>query len=191
MSRTKGITIMVDGRKLDAKIREIEGKNYKGTRISTFILRRDFSYYSKVVRTGVCNREDFATLCSYYELNQDDYILPETVEVTHTSEAKSEETATPNNDALVAILTNIYQTNKENSSIMIEMLEEMEKINKKLDSLSEVAAVVSQMEEYSHQTAECTAKQTATIGEIRSNVNILQGRVKELVAKTGNRHETK
>lgn len=184
---SRGVTINVDGRKLDEAIRKIEGKNYKGTKISTFILRKDFSYYSKVVRTGVCNKEVFNTLCNYYDLNEADYIITEPVVVE--TEKKSETEVPATNEALITLLTNLYKVERDNGNILIEMLEEMEKLNKKLDNIPEITAVVGQIEEHTQQTAECSVKSIATIGEIRSNVNILQGRVKDIAVKVGVKNE--
>ena len=185
----KGVTINVDGRKLDYDIKKIEGKNFKGTRISTFILKRDFSYYSKVVRTGVCNVDDFKTLCAYYELKEDDYIIKkeEPTKVTSAETASKTPSQIVNLDALIVGINKMYQIQKDNSGIMLEMLQELENANKKINSLEnalgQIVNNIIPIKENTDAVRSDASKMVNTLAETRSAVNIIQGRIKELNGK--------
>ena len=178
----KGVTINVDGRKLDYDIKKIEGKNFKGTRISTFILKRDFSYYSKVVRTGVCNVDDFKTLCAYYELKEDDYIIKkeEPKEITHNEETTKTPSQIVNLDALIIGINNLYQIEKANNENIGELLRELKVTNTKINRLENV---LGQLLTNSIPIKENSHKMVSALTDTRSTVATIQGRVKELLGK--------
>lgn len=183
METRKSITVRLDGKKLDAVIRQIEGDNYKGIKISQFILHRDVSYYSKIIRNGVCNAEDFKTLCAYYELNEEDFIFNEPENNSNETTAKVKPIA-PSSDKnvelLVVGLNKMYELEMNNQKLLNDLLTEIRATNVKMNRLENA---LGQIVSNSIEIKTTVSNDSGTIRDIKSGVAVTSGRLKDLLGK--------
>jgi len=101
--------IKIDGLKLDEAIRKAEGSGFNQGKISQFIMCKDKSYYSGMLRRNEISGDTLQRVCEYYDLDKDDFII--------TEKSKKQEIQriadTQNYDNLILLLTGIDKTLKE------------------------------------------------------------------------------
>ena len=101
--------IRINGELLDKHIKEIEGEKFDASKISTFILGRDKTYYKKCLLQNSLAEDVLDRVCKYYELTKDDYIITEE-KVKETIQQKAD---TMNYDNVILLLQGIDTAMKE------------------------------------------------------------------------------
>ena len=168
-------TVKIYGEKLDKHIKEIEGKNFKGVKISTFILGADQTYYSKSINSGTININQLDKLCAYYDLDKNDYIVtteePKPVTIDSTS----------NNgqlDTIIVGLNVLYEAQKQNNELMSQMLEQLKIVNTRVNRLENA---IGQIVSNSIQIKELGEEAYKETKEVKSSVAIINGRVRDIL----------
>ena len=149
-------TVKIDGKKLDAAIKKVEGDKWNQSKISCYIMNMKKSYYCYAVTNNLMNPEVLDRVCQYYDLDKDDFII------TAEDEKKQiqQQADTQNYDNLILLLTGIDKTLKEllaaeksTQFILNEMKNNLIKSNSNEKQICDLLEAAEKRKQAYHHTA--------------------------------------
>lgn len=163
------ITINVE--KLENDLRQIEGERFAGTKIAEFIMGYDKTYWSYMRKEKRCNVKGLNKLCSYYNLQPDDYkAVAESIKPAETPKAF-------NIDTVVIGLNQLYQIEKENNELMKQILEQIKVQNTKTNRLENaLGQIVGNVVEIK----DTTNGNNTLLRDLKSTGAVVSGRLRDI-----------
>lgn len=149
-------------------------------KISTMVLGTDQSYTSKACNTGRINDVYLRKLCEFLSLNYDTVLIADVLKESATKSVASNnpEVAIPHLETLIVGMNTMYEIQKEYSATMKDLLVEIKALNAKQNRIENA---LGQLVQNSIITKENTNKICDSANSIRSQLNLANGRLKDLV----------
>lgn len=127
-SRMQSKTVKFNVEKLS---KAISDSKITGVKLSTMILGKGNTYVSEALRDGRCNADALKKLCEFLDLDYNDIVILDVEEIKPTDN-------TSNLDTLIIGLNQLYQIEKSNNELLVQILEQMKVSNAKVNRLENV-----------------------------------------------------
>ena len=145
-------------------------------KLSTMVLGCDSSYVSKSLNAGRFHIDKLTKLCEFLNIDVDAIIIE--VNVNREVVGTSESLAAPQLETMIVGLNTIYETQRKMCEFMEQMLTEIKCTNAKQNRLENA---LGQIVQNTLILKETTNKISDKNNEIKSQMNLISGRTKDIV----------
>ena len=149
-------------------------------RLSVMVLGKNSAYISQALSRGTFERENLKKLCEFLGINYDDAVVKVSTKKEDVVVASNNNTEVtiPHLETLIVGMNTMYEMQKEYSATMKDLLVEIRALNTKQNRIENA---LGQLVQNSIITKENTNKICDSTNAIRSQLNLANGRLKDLV----------
>lgn len=145
-------------------------------RISTVVLNRDQSYISKATNRNAIGIAELKKLCEFLALDYDSLVIQKEEPVT-ANQTKETNLSQASLETIIVGTNLMYENQKKMIEVMEQMLIEIKALNAKQNRLENA---LGQIVQNTVVLKENTTKSIEKANDLKSTVNIISGRVKDL-----------
>jgi len=157
-------------------------------KLSVMVLGKNAAFISQSISRGTFDAEQLQKLCSFLGIDYEECILKE-VPKKEESVKKDEKLAdaTPHLETLIVGMNTMYEMQKEYNTTLKDLLVEIKALNAKQNRIENA---LGQLVQNSIITKENTNKICDSANSIRSQLNLANGRLKDLVDEVKRNEKT-
>ena len=147
-------------------------------RLSVMVLGKNSAYISQALSRGSFERENLKKLCEFLGINYDDAVVKVAPKEDVAVASNNTEVTIPHLETLIVGMNTMYEMQKEYSATMKDLLVEIRALNTKQNRIENA---LGQLVQNSIITKENTNKICDSTNAVRSQLNLANGRLKDLV----------